>query len=186
MGMRLPAAAAGGAVLDVVENELMNPKVVERALVLAEAEILRDGTARRREALAVELSDPRLKLPRATLTPTDETGIEHWLKESSTRLALKAQGQCRATLETLAVIKNPTMVFARQANIAHGPQQVNNGPVQLRALREEARARENAQFAPNELLVAHGKRLDLGATRPTSAGDPALAAVDAIDRPTDG
>ena len=42
------------------------------------------------------------------------------------RLALKAQGQCRATLETLATIKNPLVVFARQANIAQGPQQVNN------------------------------------------------------------
>ena len=42
------------------------------------------------------------------------------------RLALKAQGQCRATLETLATIKNPPVVFARQANIAQGPQQVNN------------------------------------------------------------
>lgn len=43
------------------------------------------------------------------------------------RLALKAQNQCRATLETLANIKNPPVVIARQANIAHGPQQVNNG-----------------------------------------------------------
>ena len=42
------------------------------------------------------------------------------------RLALKAQGQCRATLETLATVKNPPVVFARQANIAQGPQQVNN------------------------------------------------------------
>ena len=42
------------------------------------------------------------------------------------RMALKAQSQCRATIETLAVLKNPTTVFARQANIAHGPQQVNN------------------------------------------------------------
>jgi hypothetical protein len=40
------------------------------------------------------------------------------------RLALKAQGQCRATLETLAAIKNPPTVFARQANIAQGLQQV--------------------------------------------------------------
>ena len=43
------------------------------------------------------------------------------------RLALKAQGQCRATLETLAQIKNPPIVFARQANVTTGPQQVNNG-----------------------------------------------------------
>lgn len=47
--------------------------------------------------------------------------------ETYLRLALKAQTQCRATLETLATIKNPPTVFARQANIAHGPQQVNNG-----------------------------------------------------------
>lgn len=40
------------------------------------------------------------------------------------KLALKAQGQCRATLETLANIKNPPVVFAKQANIAHN-QQVN-------------------------------------------------------------
>ena len=47
--------------------------------------------------------------------------------ERCMRLALKAQGQCRVTLETLAAIKNPpAAVFARQANIAHGPQQVNN------------------------------------------------------------
>ena len=48
--------------------------------------------------------------------------------ETYMRLALKAQGQCRATLETLAAIKNPPVVYARQANISHGPQQVNNGP----------------------------------------------------------
>ncbi len=43
------------------------------------------------------------------------------------RLALKAQSQCRATLETLAEIKNPMAgAYVRQANIAAGHQQVNN------------------------------------------------------------
>jgi hypothetical protein len=47
--------------------------------------------------------------------------------ETYMRLALKAQSQCRTTLETLAGIKNPASVtFVRQANVAHGPQQVNN------------------------------------------------------------
>jgi hypothetical protein len=45
------------------------------------------------------------------------------------RLALKAQNQCRTTIETLAILKNPTTIFARQANIAQGPQQVNNTQV---------------------------------------------------------
>lgn len=44
------------------------------------------------------------------------------------RLALKAQAQSRATLETLAEVKNPMrFAYVRQANIANGPQQVNNG-----------------------------------------------------------
>ena len=47
--------------------------------------------------------------------------------ETYMRLALKAQSQCRATLETLAAIKNPPIVYAKQANISSGPQQVNNG-----------------------------------------------------------
>jgi hypothetical protein len=57
---------------------------------------------------------------------------QEYMKNSETylRLALKAQSQCRATLETLAAIKNPPVVFARQANINNGgQQQVNNGAV---------------------------------------------------------
>lgn len=43
-------------------------------------------------------------------------------------LALKAQGNSRATIAALAELKNPRQaVFARQANVTTGPQQVNNG-----------------------------------------------------------
>lgn len=50
------------------------------------------------------------------------------------RIALKAQSQCRTTLEALAEIKNPRPVaFVKQANIAHGPQQVNNDDQSMRA-----------------------------------------------------
>lgn len=56
--------------------------------------------------------------------------------EQYMRLALKAQSQCRATLESLATIKNPPIVYAKQANIANGPQQINNGI-------QPQRAREN-------------------------------------------
>lgn len=55
------------------------------------------------------------------------------------RLALKAQAQARATAETLSVIKNPT-TFIRQANIAHGHQQVNNAPLPASIAQARARA----------------------------------------------
>jgi hypothetical protein len=64
--------------------------------------------------------------------------------EAHMRLALKAQSQCRATLETWAQIKNPSVVFARQANIAQGPQQVNNNGMMPGG---EPRARGNRKYA---------------------------------------
>jgi hypothetical protein len=42
------------------------------------------------------------------------------------RIALRAQSQCRATLETLGTIKNPPTVFVKQTNVTSGPQQINN------------------------------------------------------------
>lgn len=94
------------------------------------------------------------------------------------RLALKAQAQCRATLETLATIKNPPVVYARQANIANGPQQVNNGVTASPATDRAGR--------PNELLeTEHGKRLDPGAADAAVDGDPTVEAVGAIHRAAD-
>jgi len=98
------------------------------------------------------------------------------------RLALKAQSQCRATVETLTVMKNPPTVFARQANIAHGPQQINNAgaPPTL-----GSRA-GNSDSEPNKLLEAHGERLDGGTAGATRARDQGLATVGALDRTTNG
>ena len=91
------------------------------------------------------------------------------------RLALKAQSQARATAETLALMKNP-MPYIRQANIAHGPQQVNNGT--------PASAGKN-QSPPNELLEhQHGNTLDIGAAATAGRADPAMATVAAKHRPT--
>jgi hypothetical protein len=77
------------------------------------------------------------------------------------RLALKAQSQCRATIETIAEMKNPKPIaFVQQANIAHGPQQVNN--TANKPIRAGARVREN-EIPQNKLLEAqNGARMDTG------------------------
>jgi hypothetical protein len=63
--------------------------------------------------------------------------------EANLRLALKAQAQCRATLEAPAEIKNPRPVaFVKQQNVGHNVQ-VNNGTAPPTVAR--ARARENRQ-----------------------------------------
>ena len=98
--------------------------------------------------------------------------------EAYMRLGLKAQGQCRATIETLAAIKNPPPVaFVRQANIAHGPQQVNNGPQPA----DTSRARES-EYRPNELLEhQRSERLDSGAPQTTIGTDSGFAPVGALN-----
>lgn len=101
------------------------------------------------------------------------------------RLALKAQGQCRATLETLAAIKNPPVVFARQANIANGPQQVNNGTQTNSATSTRAPAQAYGETVnpSNELLEQqNGTWLDAGTQSQAGPANPWLAAVGAVNR----
>lgn len=99
------------------------------------------------------------------------------------RLALKAQAQSRATVQTLAELKQPrTVAFVRQANIAQ-QQQVNNGaPAPL------APARETAQPA-NELLEdgrhEQQQRMAPGATAAPARGNPAMETVGAVNRAED-
>ena len=94
--------------------------------------------------------------------------------ETCMRLALKAQSQSRATVETLAAIKNPPVVYARQANFAAGHQQVNNG-IQASGARE-------IESPPTKLLEAqHGERLDTGTTGAAGAANQAMETVGALD-----
>jgi len=62
--------------------------------------------------------------------------------EAYLKLSLRAQSQCRTTWEVVSAIKHPPVAsYISQANIAHGPQQVNNA----------SRAGENGK-PPNKLL----------------------------------
>ena len=62
--------------------------------------------------------------------------------EAYMRMALRAQAQCRATLETLAAIKNPPVVFAQAGERRrHGPQQINNGMATQPRAREKTKIR---------------------------------------------
>lgn len=95
-------------------------------------------------------------------------------------MALKAQAQSRATIQAVVDLKFPRQAtFVKQANIAHGPQQVNNG------LPVVPHAGETGD-AKNKLLeVDHGQRssgMDTGAAQAAKRGDPALATVGAVHR----
>ena len=92
-------------------------------------------------------------------------------------LALKAQSQCRATLSALVDLKFPRQAtFVKQANIANGPQQVNNGA--------DSYAQEN-QNQQTELLEdqSHGStKMDSRAAPAAVRGNPAVETVGAVHR----
>ena len=102
--------------------------------------------------------------------------------ETYFRLALKAQAQCRATVEAIAEIKFPkSATFIRQANIAQ-QQQVNNGGEFPPASRTHAH--EKNITPSNELLEeSHGERLDSGTTSQARRGNQAVEAVGTLNRP---
>lgn len=88
------------------------------------------------------------------------------------KLALRAQSQCRATLEALASIKNPPVVYAKQANVTTGPQQVNNT---INSLGTPVVKAENL---PNELSGGqHELRENRGASQTAVGSDPSLEAL---------
>jgi hypothetical protein len=102
--------------------------------------------------------------------------------EAYLRLRLKAQSQCRATIETLAEMKNPNPVaFVQQANIANGPQHLNNGPDEVPARAENSEIQQSRR-----LEQQHGKRVDSITPGGAVGCDPAMATVGTIDRAANG
>jgi hypothetical protein len=117
---------------------------------------------------------------------------QEYLKNFDTflRFALKAQSQCRATIETLAELKYPkSATFIKQANIAN-QQQVNNGGEAKPGLSDNyapAPARtEDLKTSQNKLMESrHGhitERLDIRTPQATGATNPQLETVATIDR----
>jgi hypothetical protein len=98
------------------------------------------------------------------------------------RLGLKAQAQCRATIQTLSEMKNPQPVaFVKQANIANGPQQVNNGVPAGSSSRTEIPTNPS-----NELLgLNHEQRLDTGTAGAAGSTHSRLETVGAVQRSED-
>ena len=104
--------------------------------------------------------------------------------ETYMRMGMKAQSQCRATLQVLAEMKNPRPVaFVKQANINNGGnQQVNNG-MPAGSVKRSAPARQTP-FEQSKLLdgVGNGSTyMDTGTTPAAGRGDKALEPVEVVN-----
>lgn len=95
------------------------------------------------------------------------------------KLGLRAQSQARATWETLSALKNPPVVYAKQANIAQ-LQQVNNGVPPTN--NEIPRTRQN-ENTPTQLSGdTHELLPDTRASSDESRIDSPLETVGEINR----
>ena len=103
-------------------------------------------------------------------------------------LALKAQAQSRATISALVELKYPKQAtFVKQANIAHGPQQVNNGEATRDQYAQARTHAEQTQPQQNELLEHHNAniitpRVDTRAAQTPEPSHPALGTVESVNR----
>ena len=105
-------------------------------------------------------------------------------------LALKAQAQSRATITALVDLKYPRQAtFVKQANIAHGPQQVNNGaaagadPAQFTQAQAHG---EKSAPEQNKLLEADhgqpGQRMDSRAAQAAERSNQTVEAMGEVNR----
>jgi hypothetical protein len=167
-------AAIGGAPEDQLDltalvEELADQSVTVRNGNLARAEAMLVAQAHTLDALFHRLA--RQAIPNIGHYP-DTVAV--YMK-----LALKAQAQARATVETLNEMKHPRPVaFVAQANVGQNVQ-VNNGTGATVARGET----ENEQTGL--LGASDGERMDAGTAGAAGRGDQALATVDPINRAED-
>lgn len=120
----------GGAVvhayIDGITGEGADPDALMKNLRGTFSEV-KDGNLQCMEAMLISQA-AALQTIFASLArkARDQDGLREF--ETYLGLALKAQAQSRVTITALIDMKNPRQsTFVSQANIANGPQQVNNG-----------------------------------------------------------
>jgi len=165
---------------DLALNELVDE-------LSAQAKLAIGGDLGRMEAMLVAQSHTLDQLfNRLTSQALLNVGEYPQSAERYMKLALRAQAQCRANAEALQEMKHPkTVAFVQQANIANGPQQVNNG-----SSATETRARAHAgageiRSDQNRLLEnSHGDPLDTGTKGTAASTNPPVEAVATVHRTT--
>jgi hypothetical protein len=180
-----PSVNAAMTLQKIGQNRTLLDLNATVAELSAQCKLASDGDLRRGEAMLVAQAHT-LDMLFNTLAVRASLNEGQYLDAADRyyKLAMRAQSQCRATIETLAMMKNPPNVaFVKQQNVGQQVQ-VNNGVVPGSA----SRTGEN-QNEPIKLLepeVTHGDEwLDTRAPSTTGAADKVVETMEAIDRTED-
>ncbi len=177
----LQPSMLGSAVIDACKNGFQGQalKIMETQMVLAKSiEQLQSGDFSKGDEMLLSQASA-LEMMFTSLARRASLQQQTSIHDSLVKLAFKAQNQSRATLQTLMQRHQPKQTaFIKQANIAHGHQQVNN-PGSQESLGKKI-------SPPNQLLVKkeiHGSQTMDARTKATAKRSHAtLETVGAIDR----
>ncbi|MGB8884883.1 MAG: hypothetical protein WCC44_13525 [Azonexus sp.] len=159
VALRVVSAGESKVFFDEIDNPGMLAHLREQATAI------NSGDMKQAEAMlmnqATALQSLFAKLVEKSMAQSHMPNLEGFM-----RLALRAQNQCRATLETLATIKNPPIIYAKQLNQTTGPQQINNGATATAHGRENEIDQNELTGGGNELLPDTGTPGDAGRAMP--------------------
>lgn len=155
-----------------IEKQLDVPTLME--ILRGQAKVVNRGDLAQTEAMLMNQATA-LQILFARLTEKAFSATQLPQFDSFMGMALRAQKQCRATIETLAVLKNPPIVYAKQANVTTGPQQINNAvPLPSRTREIET---EQTQLSRNNNEL----RTDTGTPARTSRINQEMETLGKID-----
>ena len=146
--LTMPEVGAAGTIRGL--NNIHDVNALTKILSQQTADVI-GGNMTRPEALLLSQAHTLDALFNSlVMKGLNQSHMPHY--ESFLRLAYKAQAQCRSTLQTLSDIKNPSVVYAKQANITNGNQQINNGVSAPRTQENQNYSNELLTELPNEAL----------------------------------
>jgi len=183
--LALRPSVNGAAVMEAYQANIMGKDTDMEGMIAGLRDTFKEVTAGDLYTLEAMLISQATALQTMFTSLARRAATQEHLRqyEAFMGLALKAQSQSRATISALVDLKYPRQAtFVKQANIAHGPQQINNGAASAGTL---AHAEEiNPQ--QNKLLEAdHGQpggRLDTRAAQAAGTADPAVETVVKVHR----
>ena len=190
-GASLLPAFNAATVIDAYQPNLMGDEVEMTALVEALQETTDKTKAGDLSTLEAMLIGQATALQTIFTSLAKRAQRQEYQKnlEAFLGLALKAQAQSRATISALVELKYPRhALFVKQANIAQGPQQVNNGQAPTEGNTHKDRPEypfaEPFKSPHNELLeeAPDGRtQMDPGATTAAERSDSKVETVGTIE-----
>ena len=146
--LTMPEVGAAGTIRGL--NDIHDVNALTKILSQQTADVIGGNMTRAEAMLLSQAHTLDALFNNLVMKGLDQTHMPHY--ESFLRLAYKAQSQCRSTLQALSDIKNPSVVYAKQANITSGNQQINNGLTAPRTQENKNNSNELLTEIPNATL----------------------------------